>query len=64
MPPDDRELLKSEYLHIQNVIESFDGRALLIKAWSITFGLAAIGAAYNTESWLILILAAMGPTAF
>lgn len=26
------QLLKDEYLHLQNVVESFDGRALTIKA--------------------------------
>ena len=42
MSSGDRDLLKSEYFHVQNVIESFDSKALAIKAWSVTFSLTAV----------------------
>ena len=41
-----RAALQAEYLHLQRVIEDFDARALTIKAWSITFSLAAIGGGF------------------
>jgi len=48
--------LKDEYLHLQNTIEHFDGRALTIKAWSITFSLGAIVTAsiYHAPALLLV----------
>ena len=45
-----RAALQAEYLHLQKVIEDFDGRALTIKAWSITFSLAAVGGAFASRA--------------
>ena len=28
--------LQTEYLHLQKTIEDFDGKAMTIKAWSVT----------------------------
>ena len=64
MAAGDRELLKSEYFHVQNVIESFDNKALIIKAWSVTFSLTAVGAAYTAKSWQMLGLAALASISF
>jgi hypothetical protein len=61
---ENRDLLKAEYLHLQGVIEAFDGRALTIKAWSITFSLTSIGAAYAANAWPILIVAALSSLMF
>jgi hypothetical protein len=29
--------LQTEYFHLQKTIEEFDGKAMTIKAWSVTF---------------------------
>ena len=59
-----RQLLKDEYLHIQNVIESFDGRALTIKAWSISFSLAALAGAFANHSKLVFLIASLSTLLF
>lgn len=43
------EALQAEYLHIQRAIVDFDARALTIKAWSVSFGLVAIGGAFASH---------------
>ncbi|MEP6818368.1 MAG: hypothetical protein ABJA18_02470 [bacterium] len=58
------DLLKSEYLHIQGVIESFDSRVLSIKTWSVTTGLTGIGAAFSTHSKYVLLLATLSSLMF
>ncbi len=58
------DLLKSEYLHIQGVIESFDSRVLSIKTWSVTTGLTGIGAAFSTHSKHVLLLATLSSLIF
>lgn len=45
-----RALLKDEYLHLQKVIEDFDGRAVTIKAWSVTFSLVALVGAFASHA--------------
>ena len=57
-------LLKDEYLHIQSVIESFDGRMLTIKAWSVSFSLAAFGGAFATHSAEVLLIASLSAAMF
>jgi hypothetical protein len=59
-----RQLLKDEYLHLQNVIEGFDGRALTIKAWSISFSLAALAGAFASHSTLLLLIASLSTLLF
>ena len=50
--------LAQEYLALQKAVEDLDGRALTIKAWSVTFSAAAIGLAYvNTKPILLLVAA-------
>ena len=39
------DILKEEYLKLQDVVESFDQRALQIKGWSVTVSLAGMAAA-------------------
>ncbi len=58
------QLLKDEYLHIQNIIEAFDGRVLTIKAWSITFSMTAIGVAYVGQLWVVLVVSALSSLTF
>lgn len=64
MAAGDREILESEYFHVQNVIESFDNKALIIKAWSVTFSLTAVGTAHTAQSWQLLGLAALASISF
>ena len=44
-----RSLLKDEYLHLQRVIEDFDGRAVTIKAWSVTFSSVVVVGAFASH---------------
>lgn len=57
-------LLKDEYLHIQSMIESFDGRMLTIKAWSVSFSLAAFGGAFATNAPEVLLIASLSAMMF
>ncbi|GGD62801.1 hypothetical protein [Lacimicrobium alkaliphilum] len=57
-------LLAEEYLHLQSVIEEFDSKALTIKAWSVTFSLAALGAAYAAKASSILLVASASALLF
>ncbi|MCG8332290.1 MAG: hypothetical protein MI974_31680 [Chitinophagales bacterium] len=58
------QLLKAEYLHIQTIIEDFDKRALTIKAWSISFSLGALGAAFAVDASIILLVASLSSVVF
>ncbi len=59
-----RAALQAEYLHLQNVIEGFDGRILTIKAWSITFSLVAIGSAFASHAPEVLLVAGLSALLF
>ncbi len=61
---DVRELLRDEYMKLQDIIESFDERVLTIKAWSVSFSFAAIGAAYAADGWPVLMLAGLSALLF
>lgn len=56
--------LQAEYLQLQKTIEEFDSRALTIKAWSVTFGLAAIAGAFASHSSVPLLVAATSAAIF
>lgn len=57
--PDDKtaEYLMQEYLFLQKTVEEFDGRALTIKAWSVTFSAAGLGFAYQQHNPVLLLIA-------
>ncbi|MCX2546556.1 hypothetical protein [Pseudomonas sp. COW5] len=55
--------LQAEYLHLQKTIEDFDSRALTIKAWSVTFGLASIAGAFASHSNIPFLVSSIS-TAF
>ena len=57
-------LFKEEYLHIQSTIEDFDGRMLTIKAWSVSFSLAALGGAFAAHASEIFLIAALSALMF
>ncbi|HJR79533.1 MAG TPA: hypothetical protein VJ821_05625 [Anaerolineales bacterium] len=58
------EFLKDEYLHIQNVIEDLDSRAITIKAWSITFSSIAIIGAFTSHTPMVLLIAGLSSILF
>jgi hypothetical protein len=47
-------LIKDEYLMLQGFYEDIDNRCITIKGWSITAGLAAIGAGFVYSELLFL----------
>lgn len=63
-------LVEAEYFKLQDMIESFDAKALQFKGWSVTVTLAAAATALVTDSLsdreriLVLALAAFGSIAF
>ncbi|MDM0029866.1 hypothetical protein [Variovorax saccharolyticus] len=59
-----RSLLKDEYLHIQKTIVELDGRAITIKAWSVSFSLASAGAAFAVHRPPVLLLSAFSALMF
>ncbi|HQR21093.1 MAG TPA: hypothetical protein PLE54_00825 [Burkholderiaceae bacterium] len=56
--------LQAEYLHLQKTIEDFDGKALTIKAWSVTFSLAVLVGAFTSHSKLVVLVAAIASALF
>ncbi len=59
-----RSALQAEYMQLQKVIEDFDGRALTIKAWSISFSLVAIGTAFATKADAIFAVSCVSALLF
>lgn len=60
----DGEFLRQEYFYLQQTIERFDEKALTIKTWSVTLGMAGIGAAYTNKLPALLWLSAMASLLF
>lgn len=58
------DYLAQEYLFLQKTIEDFDGRALTVKAWSVTFSGAALGLAYQQHIRILLLLASASAIVF
>lgn len=61
---DTRELLKSEYLHLHRVIVDFDGRAITIKAWSVSFSLVALVGAFASHAAPVLLIGSLSAALF
>lgn len=64
---DDTQLaaaLQAEYLQLQKTIEDFDGRILTIKAWSVTFGMAALAGAFASDAAAVLPVASVAALLF
>jgi hypothetical protein len=59
-----RELLKSEYLHLHKVIVDFDGRAITIKAWSVSFSLVALVGAFTLHAAAALLISSFSAALF
>ena len=56
--------LQAEYLHLQKVIEDFDGRVITIKAWSVSFSLVAFLGAFATSRGGALLVASASALLF
>lgn len=59
-----RSLLKEEYLRIQAFTESFDKLAMTVKAWSVTFSLAALVGASTSHRSIVVLIAAVSSLGF
>jgi hypothetical protein len=59
-----RSALQTEYLQIQKTLEDFDGRAITIKAWSVSFSLVAIGGAFASHSAPVLLVSCISAILF
>jgi hypothetical protein len=58
------EALQTEYFHLQKTVEEFDGKALTIKAWSITFSMAVLVGAFTTHASPVLLIASAASLLF
>ena len=56
--------LQTEYLHLQKTIEDFDGKAMTIKAWSVTFRFSVIVGAFASHAPAVLLVAATSSVLF
>ncbi|MCL6285660.1 hypothetical protein M3P21_19200 [Ruegeria sp. 2012CJ41-6] len=52
-----QEHLADEYMQLQKTVEDFDGKALTIKAWSVTLSAAGLVAAYIENEPAVLLVA-------
>ena len=59
-----RNALQAEYLHLQKVIEDFDGRTLTIKAWSVTFSLVTVAGFFASHNPAVLMVACVSALLF
>src|SRR5262245_53149149 len=59
-----RQLLKDDYLLLEKGIQDFDGRALTIKAWSVSFSMAALVGAFVSHAPVVLLVAAFASCLF
>ena len=56
--------LQAEYFHLQKTVEDFDGKALTIKAWSITFSMAVLVGAFTSHARPVLLVASAASLLF
>ncbi|MEM9668895.1 MAG: hypothetical protein AAF950_08210 [Pseudomonadota bacterium] len=60
----EQNLVKDEYMKLQQILEDFDGKALTIKAWSVTLSAAGIVTAYAQTKKEILLIAGVSAIIF
>ena len=63
-PKTKTDLAKAEYLQLQSFIDAFDSRAFTIKAWSVTFSLAAVAGAFASHAAPVFLVAALSAILF
>ena len=56
--------LADEYSQITRIVSEFDGRAIVIKGWSVTLSLALIGLAFQQRHGALFALAAVTGACF
>ena len=56
--------LQAEYFHLQKTVEDFDGKALTIKAWSVTFSMAVLVGAFTSHSKYVFLIASAASLLF
>jgi hypothetical protein len=59
-----REDLSKEYYAILGVVSSYDGWLLIVKGWSVTLSLAALGLGFQQRHYALFALAAATGAAF
>lgn len=59
-----REDLSKEYYAILDVVSSYDGWLLIVKGWSVTLSLAALGLGFQQQHFALFALAAATGAAF
>ena len=59
-----REDLSKEYYAILGVVSSYDGWLLIVKGWSVTLSLAALGLGFQQKHFALFALAAVTGAAF
>jgi uncharacterized integral membrane protein len=59
-----REDLSKEYYAILNVVSNYDGWLLIVKGWSVTLSLAALGLGFQQRHYALFFLAAVTGAAF
>lgn len=58
------ELLQSEYLHIQQTLESYDGRALSLKIWACCFTISLLLIAFYLQEEILFVLPPLAASVF
>src|SRR5215467_9562088 len=59
-----REDLSKEYYALLDVVSSYDGWLLIVKGWSVTLSLAALGLGFQQRHYALFFLAAVTGAAF
>ena len=59
-----REDLTKEYYALLDVISNYDGWLLIVKGWSVTLSLAALGLGFQQRHYALFLLAAVTGAAF
>jgi hypothetical protein len=59
-----REDLSKEYYALLGVVSSYDGWLLIVKGWSVTLSLAALGLGFQQRHYALFFLAAVTGAAF
>jgi hypothetical protein len=59
-----REDLNREYYALVDAVSGFDGRLMIIKGWSVTLSLAALGLGFQQQHYALFALAAATALAF
>ena len=59
-----REDLSKEYYAILDVVSNYDGWLLIVKGWSVTLSLAALGLGFQQRHYALFALAAVTGAAF